>query len=363
MHQHGGDLDAIQNKYHIPKNEIIDFSGNINPLGFPKSVKQQLVNNLDIICVYPDKNYTALRKAISNYTGADIGHIVVGNGSTELISTFIKIAQAKQTLIVAPAYSEYEREVTLCGSSYCYFALKEEEAFCLNVSRLISELTSEIGLLILCNPNNPTGTVATKIQLEQILQHCKQNHISVMIDETYMEFCENLEECCAIPLVEKFDNLFVIRGTSKFFASPGIRLGYGISSNAVFLETLKKNQDPWSVNSIAAFAGELLFSDKEFIQQTKMLISAERKRCIEQLKQFQNITVYHSSSNFILLKLKTNVINSHELFEKLIQKKLLVRDASSFTFLDDTFLRFCIRMPEHNTALLEQLRELVEQKK
>lgn len=360
MHQHGGDLDAIQNKYHIPKNEIIDFSGNINPLGFPKNVKERLANNLDIICVYPDKNYAALRKAISNYTGADTEHIVVGNGSTELISTFIKIAQAKQTLIVAPAYSEYEREVTLCGSSYRYFALKEEEEFCLNVSELISELTSEIGLLILCNPNNPTGTVATKIQLEQILQHCKQNHISVMIDETYMEFCENLEQCCAIPLAKKFDNLFVIRGTSKFFASPGIRLGYGISSNAVFLETLKKNQDPWSVNSIAAFAGELLFSDKEFIQQTKTLIFTERKRCVEQLEQFKNITVYHSSSNFILLKLKTNAINSHELFEKLIQKKLLVRDASSFAFLDDTFLRFCIRMPEHNTALLQQLKELVE---
>ena len=360
MHQHGGDLDAIQNKYHIPKNEIVDFSGNINPLGFPDSVKQRLTKNLDIICVYPDKNYAALRKAISNYTGAEAEHIVVGNGSTELISTFIKIAQAKQTLIVAPAYSEYEREVTLCGSEYRYFALEEKEQFCLNVSKLIAALTSDIGLLVLCNPNNPTGTIVTKIQLEQILQHCKQNNISVMIDETYMEFCDNLEECCAIPLAKKFDNLFVIRGVSKFFAAPGMRLGYGISSNNMFLETLKKNQDPWSVNSVAAFAGELLFSDKEFIQKTKTLISTERKRCIEQLKQFQNMKVYHSSSNFILMKLKTNAINSHQIFEKLIQKKLLVRDASSFAFLDDTFLRFCIRMPEHNTALLEQLRELIE---
>ena len=360
MHQHGGDLDAIQNKYHIPKNEIVDFSGNINPLGFPDSVKQRLAKNLDIICVYPDKNYAALRKAISNYTGAEAEHIVVGNGSTELISTFIKIAQAKQTLIVAPAYSEYEREVTLCGSEYRYFALEEKEQFCLNVSKLIAALTSDIGLLVLCNPNNPTGTIVTKIQLEQILQHCKQNNISVMIDETYMEFCDNLEECCAIPLAKKFDNLFVIRGVSKFFAAPGMRLGYGISSNNMFLETLKKNQDPWSVNSVAAFAGELLFSDKEFIQKTKTLISTERKRCIEQLKQFQNMKVYHSSSNFILMKLKTNAINSHQIFEKLIQKKLLVRDASSFAFLDDTFLRFCIRMPEQNTKLLEELKILIE---
>jgi len=72
------------------------------------------------------------------------------------------------------------------------------------------------------------------------------------------------------------------------------------------------------------------------------------------------MTVYASSSNFILMKLQTNAINSHQIFEKLIQKKLLVRDASSFAFLDDTFLRFCIRMPEQNTALLQQLKELVE---
>ena len=102
IHQHGGDLDAIQKQYHIPKNEIIDFSGNINPLGFPSSVKKCLSENLDILSVYPDKNYIALKKAISNYTGADINHIVVGNGSTELISTFIKNCHAKKTLILGP---------------------------------------------------------------------------------------------------------------------------------------------------------------------------------------------------------------------------------------------------------------------
>ena len=151
-----------------------------------------------------------------------------------------------------------------------------------------------------------------------------------MIDENLYDFVKIWRNVVLFHLLKKFDNLFVIRGTSKFFAAPGIRLGYGISSNAVFLETLKQNQDPWSVNSIAAFAGELLFSDKEFIQQTKTLISTERKRCIEQLRQFQNMTVYASSSNFILMKLQTNAINSHKIFEKLIQKKLLVRDASSF---------------------------------
>ncbi len=360
MHQHGGDLDAIEKQYHIPKKEIIDFSGNINPFGFPTSVKKSLTQNLDILSVYPDKNYTLLRKAIANYTGANFEHIVVGNGSTELISTFIKTTKAQKTLIVGPAYSEYEREAELCGSNYHYFALEEKESFCINLSKLWTALTPEIGLFILCNPNNPTGTVVNTAQLKQILQHCQKNKTAVMIDETYMEFCDDLEECCAIPLTLQFDNLFVIRGTSKFFAAPGLRLGYAVSSNETFLKTLKQQQDPWSVNSVAAFAGELLFSDQQFIQQTKDLISNERKRCIAELRTWKNITVYDSNSNFILLKLQTDKIDAHKLFEILIQKKLLIRDASSFTFLDDTFLRFCILLPEQNTLLLKELKKLVE---
>lgn len=105
MHQHGGDLDAIERKYGIPKAEILDFSGNINPLGFPESVKTALAKNLDIISTYPDKHYTALREAIGAYTGANPKHIVVGNGSTELIGTFIKTVNAKKSLIMGPAYA------------------------------------------------------------------------------------------------------------------------------------------------------------------------------------------------------------------------------------------------------------------
>ena len=128
--------------------------------------------------------------------------------------------------------------------------------------------------------------------------------------------------------MEEFDNLFVVRGTSKFFAAPGLRLGYGVSSNHAFLERLKTNQDPWSVNSLAAFAGERMFSDTAFHQETIALISG--------------------------------TVSAAELFEKLIRKKMLIRDAASFTFLDESYLRFCILSPEQNAALLRELKALVE---
>ncbi len=360
MHQHGGDLDSIEQKYGIPKQQILDFSGNINPLGFPESVLKELADNLHIISTYPDKNYAALRHAIADYTGALENHIVVGNGSSELIAAFIKTINARKTLIMGPAYSEYEREAQLCGSTYSYFPLKEEDSFQIDIEKLLQSLTQEIGLFIACNPNNPTGSIITTKQMETILIHCKINDIAVMIDETYIEFCDTIDEICSIPLVQKYQNLFVIRGVSKFFAAPGIRLGYGISSNPLFLQKLKKVQDPWSVNSLAAFAGEHLFADKEFIETTKQLISSEKKRIMEELSSWKNIKVYPSGSNFILIHLLSDHITAAEIFENLIIKRLLIRDASSFTFLDKSYLRFCILRPQNNTFLLSELKKLVE---
>ncbi|MBR4113361.1 MAG: aminotransferase class I/II-fold pyridoxal phosphate-dependent enzyme, partial [Anaerotignum sp.] len=230
-HAHGGDLDAIQRTYGIPKEEIIDFSGNINPLGFPKAAEEALKDNLHLICTYPDKKYKDLKKAIGAYTGADASHIVCGNGSTELIATFIQTINAEKSVIMGPAYSEYEREITLNGGKFEYFPLREEDNFRLNLPALLEALTPDVGMFIACNPNNPTGTAIHVNEMRIILEHCKKIGASVMIDETYIEFSDILDDICSIPLVAEFDNLFVIRGTSKFFAAPGIRLGYGMSSN------------------------------------------------------------------------------------------------------------------------------------
>ena len=360
VHMHGGDLDAIELKYGIPKNEIIDFSGNINPMGFPESVKNELIKNIDLVSTYPDKNYSALRKSIAEYTGADAEDITVGNGSTELISVFIKSVKPENSVILGPAYSEYEHELKVLGSNIFYFPLEEKDNFKINIPKLLNVLTEDIGLFVACNPNNPTGTAITTAEMEEILLHCKKNNISVMVDETYIEFSDSIDEICSIPLTKKYDNLFVIRGIAKFFAAPGLRLGYGITKSKAFHKLIAAKQNPWSVNILASFAGERLFSDKDYISRGKELISSERKKAFHELSTWKNIKAYPSSSNFILLKLLTDKTNAAEIFEKLIVKKMLVRDASSFEFLDESYLRFCILSPEHNKMLLEELKLIVE---
>ena len=273
VHMHGGDLEAIEKKYGIPKKEIIDFSGNINPLGFPQSVKKALAENLDIVSVYPDKNYTSLRKSIASYTGADYENISVGNGSTELISIFIKSVNADKAVILGPAYSEYEHELVVAGSRFVYFPLEEKNNFVADVDKLIAFLTPDIGLFIMCNPNNPTGTAISTADIARILDHCRKNGISVMVDETYIEFSDHLKDICAIPLTSRYDNLFVIRGTAKFFAAPGLRLGYGITSSPAFHKLIAKFQNPWSVTCLPS-------SPENACSATKILWRKHQSLCL-----------------------------------------------------------------------------------
>ena len=228
---HGGDLDSISTSHGISRSEIVDFSGNINPLGISPLAREEIAGNLDLISTYPDRNYNSLRNSISDYVGVIADHIIVGNGSTELISLMIQMKKPKELLIIGPTYSEYEREASLTGSKIQYFQLKEDMDFKIDIQDLTNQLTSSIDMLIICNPNNPTSTCIHVPELKIILDKCKENNIFLMIDETYVEFVENIELVSATSLVPLYDNLLILRGISKFFSAPGLRLGYGISSN------------------------------------------------------------------------------------------------------------------------------------
>jgi len=355
---HGSDLEKIEEYYKIPKESIISFGANVNPLGLSTAVKEKLAANLDIISTYPDRNYKELKKAISNYSGVSAEHIVVGNGSTELISLLISQRRPARALLLGPTYSEYARELSLVGGAMSYYNLKEEADFRLDIEDFLSAITEDTELIIICNPNNPTSSALTCNELEEIIFECEKRNIFVMIDETYVEFAPSMASITAVPLVERYDNFMVIRGISKFFAAPGLRFGYGITSNEAFLTSLLEHQNPWSLNSIGAYAGELMLSDKDYIQNTRHLICTERDRMMHALSQMKGAKVYDAYANFILVKILKEDITSFDVFETCIREKMMIRDCSSFESLDGEFIRFCIMSPEDNSRLLTCLQKI-----
>lgn len=358
-HFHGSDLEKIEKIYGIKKEEIISFSANVNPLGISDKLRSTLAKRLDVITSYPDREYTSLRNVLAKYCGTIPENIIVGNGSTELISIVIEFRSPKKAMILSPSYSEYEREVKLVGGDIVYFPLNEKDDFKLRIGELNSALEDDIDMLIICNPNNPTSTCLKQDELRKILAKAAQNDILVMVDETYIEFTETPELFEAIPLTREFDNLFIIRGISKFFASPGLRLGYAITGNLDLINRINEKKNPWTINSLAEVAGELIFTDTDYINKTRALISGERKRICKVLDSMSScgLKYYEPNANFILCRLNSDEITADTLFEACIKKKLMIRNCSTFKYLDEHYFRFCIMMPEDNDMLLNVIKE------
>ena len=354
-HFHGSDLEKIAKHYHIPQDSLVNFAANVNPLGLSEGVKDKIAANLHLISTYPDREYTSLRKTIASYCNIRMEHIIVGNGSSELIALLIEQCFPKKTLILGPTYSEYERELSFSNSSIEFYNLKSENDFSLDLECLKDKLKENYDLLILCNPNNPTSSFIKNEEIRQLLECCKNHHTFMMIDETYVEFMPDCKQASSMSLIEKYSNLMVLRGVSKFFAAPGLRFGYGATSNLSFLKKMKNAQIPWSLNSIAAYAGELMLVDKPYILATKKLIEDEKRQLLFELKKLSKVSVFPANANFILLQVLDKNLNASDVFLACLKEGLLIRDCSSFQNLDGEFIRFCIMNPEDNLRLLKVL--------
>lgn len=364
-HFHGSDLEKVEKVYGIKPCDITSFAANVNPLGISYKLKTTLCDRIDAITSYPDRDYTALRTSISKYIHLDKENIIVGNGSTELISLFIQITAPKKALLMTPTYSEYERELALQGGTLDYFPLSEEDNFTCDPQKLEKVLKNDYDLLILCNPNNPTSTAISTSSMREILTCCKNaaSHISakngtnhdlyVIVDETYVEFAPNIDQVTSIPLVNEFDHLVVLRGVSKFFAAPGLRLGYASTSSKKLLKEINERKNPWTINTLAAIAGEIVFSDEEYIRTTKEFISSERSRVCDALRQNPNLKVYDPVANFVLVRILTPSVTAADLFEACIRKGLMIRDCVTFPGLDEYYFRICFMSKEKNDELLE----------
>ena len=358
-HFHGSDLEKIEEIYHIKKEDITSFSANVNPLGISPLLRDTLAKHVDAITSYPDREYTQLRKSICAYTGANFENIIVGNGSTELISLFIQTTHPKKALILGPTYSEYEREISLEGGHTLYYPLKEENNFQMDVEDFCRQLNDSLDLLVLCNPNNPTSTAVTRKDMRKILDCALQYGISVMVDETYEEFTPEGSKISSIPLTNNYNNLIVLRGISKFFAAPGLRLGYAVTGNPDLLKYINTKKNPWTINSLAEIAGCIMFSDKDYIDRTKALITGERQRMYDTLFSWKSVKVYPSCTNFLLVRILREDVTSDMVFDHCIRKGLMIRDCSTFPFLDSSYIRFCVMSPEKNDELLEAFREIL----
>ena len=383
MDFHGGNIYKIFREKNIK--EILDYSSNINPYGIPESLKKKITENLEVLERYPDPDYVELREKLANLNKVNLSDIILGNGATEIIFLFMKVINPKKILIVSPTFGEYERAVKATEiprdivSLSCsgdnknienkeieieYFELKESDDFKLNIGNLKNELEKKYDLLIICNPNNPTGKFLKLAQTEEILKECNKYDTKLFIDEAFIEFLADGMKESIINTEENKKNLFVTRAFTKFFAIPGLRLGYGMYFDKELEQKISEKKEPWSVNNIAEMAGLTVLDDTEYIEKTLKWITKEKIYMYEKLNEISGIKVYETEVNFITGKIDEKLfsegLNVKILRENMLEQGILIRDASNFKFLDERFFRLAIKDRASNDRVIKAMKEIFQ---
>lgn len=354
--EHGGNVSEISRRCGIEEERIIDFSANINPLGYPPAVLETIVKEADSILNYPDIDSYDLISGLSEYHGIDRDNILVGNGSTEFIYWIPTVFKPRKALIITPAFSEYEKALKMVGTEVSYFPTEAKKGFSLEIADLCSRMRDGFDIAYFCNPANPSGLLTSKDELCRVLARASDVGTLLVVDEAFMDFAE--EESVKKEIF-RFPNLMVMRSMTKFFGIPGLRIGYMLAGTSCIAK-IRENKPPWTVSSLGQRAAAKALLDVDYIKDTRKYVTTEREFLRDALDEIPDLKAYESAANFILVHMADRIcLNSTELRDRLIQEGILIRDCCTFHGLGTRYFRVAVKKHKENIVLIKKLRGII----
>lgn len=348
---HGGHIIATARRLACEPSDLIDMSSNLTPLGIAPGVKEVLRDNLDQIAYLPESTSESLVEALAAKYGVPAEMVLAGNGTTEFIFVLPEIFQGKRALIINPTYSDYRLACTWAGLEVDTFNLTMENDFRLDLDLLQEELRGG-ELVFCCNPNNPTGGLTPTRELYDFIRINPDTFF--FIDESYLPFIreKSLIEYDLIP------NLYLLSSFSKIYGVPGLRLGFLISAADDF-RRLSKGRKPWGVNSLAQVAGQYLLKyGDSYKEEVRDFVDRERLHFAESLESLPGVSVIPGRANFILSHLQ-GPVSVEKLQERLLEKRIMIRNCASFETLDNHFFRVSLKDQETNRFCLEVMHDIL----
>ncbi|WP_127584144.1 threonine-phosphate decarboxylase CobD [Paenibacillus koleovorans] len=351
---HGGDLLTAAEQYGIPVSGFLDFSSNMNPFGPPSVVGEIATNQWKQLARYPDPAVRELRKALADRYGIEPESILVGNGAAELIDLAIRLIQPTATALARPSFTEYEEAAAKTNSKLLGIPLSHDNDFTPQADQL-SQAAAQADLLVLGHPNNPTGQLLD----HTLMRSLAEDGVELLLDEAFMDFVPDGDEVHSLlKLAARTPNLHVLRSMTKFYAIPGIRLGF-IVSHPDWIRRLRERQVPWSVNSFAQWIGAAVLREAEFERKTREWLAEENPWLTGQLTAL-GMRVCPSSVNYLLFALPQD-LSVKQLQRLLGRRGILIRDASLFEGLNESYARVAVRRREENERLVRELGDAVRQ--
>jgi adenosylcobyric acid synthase len=340
---HGGNLRELARRAGVAPDRLLDFSASINPLGPPEGLRPALARAVDSLEHYPDPDCAELVGLFARRHGAAPEQVVAGNGSTEIFFALARALPYARAVIPAPSYIDYAAAVRAAGRPVDCVPLGERAGFALDWQALAGALRGD-EIVWLGQPNNPTGRTFDSGEFRRLASA----HPSTMfvIDEAFADFVAGYRSLAETPA----PNLLVVRSLTKFYAMPGLRLGYAIGSPDV-IRRIRGQVPPWSVNAMAQAAGEVLLADLEYARRTVALVQQQRSLLAGALAALPGVTVLPGEANYLLARLDRTDLTAADLAERLLREGMAIRTFTPEQHLDDRYFRVAVRTESENRRL------------
>ncbi|MBW4083477.1 histidinol-phosphate transaminase [Paenibacillus sp. S150] len=352
---HGGDLLTAAELYGSG-GAFLDFSANINPLGPPPGVLDLLRNSVSAVTAYPDPGHRRLKSLLAESLGVTRERITVGNGAAESMALLLLAVKPRTVGIIEPCFSEYRQLAGQFGAEVLSVQGTKEQGYRAGTLQ-IAGLLERVDLLFLGQPNNPNGVQYALDDLRQLAQQAERCGTVLAVDEAFIDFIPGERRQSLLPELERCRHTVLIRSMTKFYAIPGLRLGYTIAAPELAAAMTGK-QVTWSVNGLALLAGEAcLHSGRGYEERTRGLIAAEREALRQGLLRL-GCEVPPGEANFLLLGLPAPW-SAASLQEKLGHSGILVRSCAMYPGLAPGHIRVAVKGPEDNARLLREMAEIM----
>lgn len=340
---HGGDV------YTNP--QVVEFSANINFLGMPQAVAQAVSDSLSQAEHYPDALCRDLRRDLAKFHHVSEDWLYCGNGASEVFFRLVQALQPRRALILAPTFADYEKALKSVKCKVRYYDLRSEADFVIQGD--IVEQIKNVDMVVICNPNNPTGLLCEPGLMKAILKRCTQQGACLVVDECFLDFVKKSERQSMVGELMSHHNLVVLKAFTKIFAMPGLRLGYCLLNNQGLAEALYEVGPDWNVSTLAQVAGRAALKETEYLDNTWVVTERERNFLLTGLSKL-GIKTFASKANYIFFHCEET-----DLQGKLLTKNILVRDCRNYRNLQPGYYRIAVRGHEDNILFLQVLKELL----
>jgi histidinol-phosphate aminotransferase len=349
-YQGGKPIAELARDMNLKVEEIVKLASNENPLGISPKADYAIQEAILDIARYPDGNSFGLREAVSNKFGVAHDQIVFGNGSNDILELVARayLSSDSETIYSQHAFAVYPLVTQAMGAKGVVIPAKD---FGHDLSAMLAAVTDKTRLIIIANPNNPTGTLLGKAALYRFLKQVPQ-HVLVILDEAYDEYLSAEYKSEAIGWLKEFENLVISRTFSKAYGLAGLRIGFGLC-HAEVADMMNRVRQPFNVNSVAQAAAVASLADDDFVARSYALNQAgmaQLKHGFDQL----GLTYIPSFANFISVK----VGDAAGINQKLLQQGVIVRPVANYEMPE--YLRVSIGLFSENAKFLEVLAGIIK---